>query len=336
MFYDILKLDNAQDFEYSFVTLDDQKTPTVISGPFHFKSNIDLDALTKSLHNSFAENLFAKYKSDRKNFIPSAEDPDRNHIRITTFGDHDITGKNTHEALVNLKKMDLLVLLGDYSYDVFDNYGLNGDDYFEWMEPVLTRAPMILTPGNHENFANTEFFLNRFMMPGTRAPLDNNFFAVHTHFAKLMQLNFDYLMMNQDSQDEAMAKVDTTLQKWKTDAQESFTYFFSHRPFHCDLHNDECVALRKQFAGFEQKLVDFPVNAFLWGHVHHYERLRPVYNEQETNCSNQYYLIVGTGGNKEDEVEQAEAVGQVSQEVGSMASDLSNWKNFILQVNYPF
>lgn len=282
------------------------------------------------------------YKKDRSVFINPKNDlglkeKDRNHLKIVTYGDQDMTGKDTRDAIIGLSRMDLLVLLGDYSYDIQDQYGLNGDDYFEWMEPVLTRAPVILTPGNHENFANTEFFLYRFMMAGTRNPLENNFFAVQSHLAKLMQLNFDYLMKNPDLTDIFLSKVEKTLETWDSGNKKCFTYFFSHRPFHCDLNNHECVELRNQFAQFEEKLVNYPINVFLWGHVHHYERLRSVYKEEETNRSNQFYLIVGTGGNKEDEENAKEAKENVisdddSKNVKSIGMAIKKWKSLILQV----
>ena len=35
--------------------------------------------------------------------------------------------------------MDLLLLLGDYAYEMEDNDGKNGDEYLKKMEPIVTK-----------------------------------------------------------------------------------------------------------------------------------------------------------------------------------------------------
>ena len=51
-------------------------------------------------------------------------------VKIVTFGDHDLEiGWNLIGDLES-QKFDLLILLGDYSYDMQRKNGKMGDDYF--------------------------------------------------------------------------------------------------------------------------------------------------------------------------------------------------------------
>jgi len=220
-------------------------------------------------------------------------------LKIVSFGNHDQTGDLVHNSLMK-QSADLYILLGNYSYDVNDEMGIRGDSYFMWMESILTKAPVILTPGNHENYLNTEFFNNRFMMPGTRKPIDNNFFAVESHHLQLMSLNFDYLMINSGLEDMIDLLLVKVVEKFKKRNDKHFTVFFSHRPFHCKLGFDECVKLTNDYQSIYNHLHDIKVNLNLWGHVQHYERLPPIYGQQVVDSSNMFSLIIGTADNKQD------------------------------------
>lgn len=198
---------------------------------------------------------------------------------------------------------DLLVLLGDYSYDVQDEFGKNGDRYFDWMETIFTKAPIILTQGNHENFDNTEFFNNRFMMPGTREPVENNFFALEVHPAQFISLNLDYLMMNKHFLNIYLKFMRTSLSSFAKRKISHFSFFVTHRPFHCKANYEECENLSKEFRDIEELLSNEKVNVNLWGHVHHYERMKGVVGDQLEEKNNRISIISGSAGNKEVEEE---------------------------------
>ena len=57
---------------------------------------------------------------------------------------------------------DLLIMLGDYAYDMDRDNGKFGDEYFKKMEVLFTKAPTILVAGNHDVVDNSRFFLTRF------------------------------------------------------------------------------------------------------------------------------------------------------------------------------
>lgn len=281
MFFDIVLLNDFHQFKYSIRQKKSDGEDELLKGPFDFSSNI---------------HHYSKKKADNSDL----SDPPS--VKLVTFGDHDKSGELVFNSLKK-ENPDLLVLLGDYSYDVQDEMGMNGDAYFHWMEPILATTPVILTPGNHENFDNTEFFNSRFMMPGTRNPIDNNLFAVETQHLQILGFNFDYLMLDLKNKDTMRMLFSSVVNKMDERDDNHFKIFFSHRPLHCKSNYEECTKLQTDFADFEQILNSTRINLNLWGHVHHYERLKAIYNHEVLTPTNMFSLIVGTGGNKEDESE---------------------------------
>ena len=177
----------------------------------------------------------------------------------------------------------------------------------------MARIPVILTPGNHENYDNTMMINNRFAMAGTRSPLDNNLVAFQTHHLQILGMNFDYLMMNSALKDTFFVLFSKTVAKFNKRNDKHFNLFFAHRPFHCKANYEECEKLNGDFGVFESKLNETKIHLNLWGHVHHYERLDSIFKHQVSTASNMYSLIVGTGGNKEDEIERS---GEIEEERG--------------------
>jgi hypothetical protein len=241
------------------------------------------------------------------------EDDNDVQLKIVTFGDHDDTGVDVFNTLLNTE-YDLLLLVGDYAYDVYEDLGMRGDKYFEWMESLMTKAPVILVPGNHEIYDNTRFFNNRFMMPGTRQPDDNNYFACESQRLEILGLNLDYLLAKPDLKDDYSSQIQKQLDDFDIRKGKRFSMYMSHRPFHCQGNYDECQMLVDTFPVIEKAIVSSQININLWGHVHHYERLPAIYNNKELTERNLTSFIVGTGGNKEgiSHKYEAEETKQVS------------------------
>ncbi len=87
-----------------------------------------------------------------------------------------------------------MLLLGDYATNIFSDGGYRGDDYFEEMEPILTKAPFIMIPGNRENIDNTLYLNTRFKMPMTDTPFDNNMYAFSVGGLTFLTFNFDVIL----------------------------------------------------------------------------------------------------------------------------------------------
>ena len=283
-FFDVMNVEDKHSFVYSLKQTQNDGSSKILMGPFHFQSNVH--TYVKQLQFQRLQN-----KAD---------------LKIITFGDHDRTGEDLYKAL-GKEKPDLFILLGDYSYDVQDDLGVRGDDYFHWMQTHFQETPMILTPGNHENYLNTEFFNNRFMMPGTRRPVDNNLFAIQTHFLQVISFNFDYQIINPSIGDFIELLFEKTMTRFKARKDKHFSIFMSHRPLHCQYSYADCVKLANDFQPLEEHLQSIKIHLNLWGHVHRYERLKAIFQHKVSQFSNMFSLIVGTGGNKEDEKESVAA-----------------------------
>eukprot|EP00854_Cymbomonas_tetramitiformis_P014426 gene14426-17055_t len=68
---------------------------------------------------------------------------------------------------------DAVIHVGDFAYDLATHDGLNGDTFFQRVEPLASSVPYMVTPGNHEiqtggdemNVAYFAQYRNRFTMP---------------------------------------------------------------------------------------------------------------------------------------------------------------------------
>ena len=58
--------------------------------------------------------------------------------------------------------IDLLVHLGDMSYEISDFNGLKFEYYFSKLEDIISSVPMVISPGNHDSLDNYNFIKNRF------------------------------------------------------------------------------------------------------------------------------------------------------------------------------
>ena len=59
---------------------------------------------------------------------------------------------------------DAVVHVGDYAYNLEDDNGNVGNGYMNGIEPIISKYPYYVTPGNHETMADNSFsnYINRF------------------------------------------------------------------------------------------------------------------------------------------------------------------------------
>jgi hypothetical protein len=223
---------------------------------------------------------------------------------IVTFGDHDTTiaGQSIVKVLQSYE-FDLLIILGDVAYDIFDDNGKNGDKYFDDMETIFTSRPLIITPGNHENIDDTKMFTNRFVMPGTKLSAENNLFAFKVGNILFLSVNFDVVLwIDKDHFWNYLNQLNILLDSYTKQQSFDWIVFFSHRPIYCSEYNLEenrCAQNIFQMKPFEDILLKYKVNLYLHGHIHSYERYSPMNGYKIGNQENSAILIIGTGGNNE-------------------------------------
>lgn len=234
------------------------------------------------------------------------DDQKENH-KIITYGDTDATSKGVKTMdRMKQEKYDLLVLLGDYAYDIFQKNGKKGDNFFELMEPVLTQAPFVLTPGNHEIADDARFLNARFIMPGT-VPSDHDTMNLY-HFTAArtlwVSMNLDYTNFLEMSRVKFYSeKLFEILSQKAPKRGSEFEYFafFTHRPFYCVQRGERAIIDGFYAAPIEAVIQTFDVDMILTGHTHDFER-NTMFSQYAPakNAENKVMIISGAAGTDKD------------------------------------
>ena len=110
-------------------------------------------------------------------------------LRIGLLGDWGlVNGSATHSSLqrlVDRDALDLLIHVGDISYNLERDNGNVGDAFMAREQSVVGRLPYAVAPGNHEGAYNFRHFVERFSRPseesGSHSPMYYSFkSAPHT------------------------------------------------------------------------------------------------------------------------------------------------------------
>lgn len=304
-FIELSDLSNPNEFTYHF-----EYKGQKVRGPFKFKTSI-LSAPTEA--------------------------------KIISFGDHDhIVGTPIMSRLKDYD-MDLMILLGDYAYDIYSENGKRGDDYFDAMEVLFTRVPIALAMGNHERIDNFNFFANRFIFPltKTKASVHNFHFIINNTL--FIVLNFDQVSASNEQYKKILQYVQQTLEDSTKNPTIIHRLFFAHRPFLCTNYllepagyPAECQIYSIMYKQFDDLLQKYNVEIAFTAHQHYYERSYPLFNFQKDD-EGINYLIVGSGGNDElwQKIDLSKAefkAAEVQQMVGyteTQITDAAIYCNFV-------
>jgi predicted MPP superfamily phosphohydrolase len=274
----------------------------IVKGPFTFKSKI-IDYVN--------------------NLTPNLE--------IIGFGDHEAKGEGmkTINFLDNEGGADILFLLGDYAYEIFDDNGEKGRKYFKSMENIMACQPTIMLAGNHEWFDEFAFFYSRVSYPGDpylgdtylftdtkkdylfnhetirknmridlRERDSHHFFHFNIKDIFVAIINMD-VILSQDLHLPALINRMRNLFEKYDDANHKI--FSSHRSLYCsqvNLYVKDCISNIFAMEPINDLLNYFNFNLILVAHLHHYERLvpldhfRPKYHRLPTSHYNSILSLV--------------------------------------------
>jgi hypothetical protein len=237
--------------------------------------------------------------------------------KIATFGDWSrcedgIEAYNFLSKNILAKNYDALVTLGDYAYNLTTENGEVGNDFLQWISPITSYLPFMVTAGNHE-FKDGDFlhYINRFNMP-QKSENKNLFFSFDINNIHFISIPSELALHNYKGKDfiekfkmwfNEDAKKST--QKWKI--------VYMHRPIYCSwMDKPRCSSEGKKLRKlFEPLFVENKIDLVIGGHLHCYERSLPVYQGkvdiQSVNTDqNSYknpnypvYVICGSAGNRE-------------------------------------
>lgn len=140
------------------------------------------------------------------------------------------------------EKTDLIVILGDISYEPYHFYGLNGDQYVDMMRDVFTRQPVLVVAGNHDTMSFGVLLLYRFRSSVVKSAIDLNQYYLKIGPIVIFFFNFDLFFYGANPTFDLMkTHIGEALAFFK-DAKDAIKIFMSHRPFYClnKFLNDRC------------------------------------------------------------------------------------------------
>ncbi|GAB4843708.1 Purple acid phosphatase 23 [Ancistrocladus abbreviatus] len=242
--------------------------------------------------------------------------------RIGVVGDLGLTS-NTTTTIDHLTQNDpsLILMAGDLSYanqylttggkgasdfsrafpdaPIRETYQPRWDGWARFMQPLISRVPMMVIEGNHEiepqAFGVTfKSYLTRFAVPSKESGSNSSFYysfdAGGIHFIMLgAYVDYNRTGAQYDWLTKDLSKVNRSVTPWLIAAW--------HPPWYNSYssHYQEFECMRQEM---EALLYHYGVDIVFSGHVHAYERMNRVYNYTLDPCG-PVYITVGDGGNIE-------------------------------------
>jgi hypothetical protein len=242
---------------------------------------------------------------------PPPPGPDNYLPRIAVVGDLAVTN-NSSTTFDHLMQIDpsMLLMVGDMSSA--SNYITTGDksaagfayqprwdDWGRFMEPLVSRVPMMVLGGNGEietQAGGVQFaaYNARFAVPSKESGSHNNLYysfnAGGVHFVILASYT-DYNRTSKQYKwlERDLKQVDRSVTPWLIASWHS-PWYNSYNS-----HYQEFECMRQQM---EDLLYYYGVDLAFHGHVHAYERTNRIYRYGLDPCG-PVYITIGDGGNTE-------------------------------------
>ena len=205
--------------------------------------------------------------------------------------------------------IDGILHVGDLGYNLADNGGHTATDFMNIIQPIASKIPYMVCPGNHEG--GTEFagdfkhFYRRFDMPN-KLEFSNNYYSFDVgpvHFIALSSEAYFWQYWIVEQQYEFLKRDLASVNRTKT----PWIVTFGHRPFYCsNKDSDDCTKEKSKMRtgllgglfALEPLFHKHGVDLAFWAHEHSYERLWPTYDgrvvNSSTDATNPYHNAAGT------------------------------------------
>ena len=217
---------------------------------------------------------------------------------------------------------DMTIVGGDIAYNLEYNNGTTGDNFFDIWQPLWTTRPIVFTPGNHDMYDNYNLLGYRLKMPLFNQT-KNHYYSFDVGLAHFLTLDHDFYYKVADAQTQqqiynwvendliaANSKENRTIRPW--------VIVFTHRPIYCSVNSMEdkpsgrCYNFYETYTVWDELFQKYGVDLYLAGHVHSYERMKPIYKNQSqhydestdaagvqilSHVSSPIYIVEGGAGN---------------------------------------
>jgi len=249
-------------------------------------------------------------------------------LNIMAYGDMGLENAQTFDLVneaIGLLDADILLHIGDFCYDMYEDKGNKSDQWMDFIMPVAANIPFQTTSGNHEYKFNFTHYESRYKhVSSTANPHFYSFDMGPVHFlfytTEFYYYDVDKSWGKQRLLDQVeFVKADLAQANKNRDVRP-WIITMGHRPMYCSNGNHEGACLTEDTfhrngtldgvkVGLEEIFHTNKVDLCLSGHEHSYERTFPVYNYKVSDNdfnntflepSNPIHVITGAAGNREN------------------------------------
>eukprot|EP01063_Lacrimia_lanifica_P022139 TRINITY_DN29823_c0_g1_i1.p1 TRINITY_DN29823_c0_g1~~TRINITY_DN29823_c0_g1_i1.p1 ORF type:complete len:556 (+),score=164.37 TRINITY_DN29823_c0_g1_i1:45-1712(+) len=216
---------------------------------------------------------------------------------------------------------DMFLHVGDFGYNLNDDFGKVGDQFMHNIEQVAARVPYMVCHGNHEDSPGAlAHYIERFRhMPTNAEPA--TYLTLNGRGANTMYYSWDFGMVHYIAMSTELFHLPVNLYsltvtersflRWlEADLQAAnrperralypWIVVHGHRPLYSSSHDGADTKLRKALEGLFFK---YGVSLSVNGHEHDYERSWPVYQGRSVQSyvdpPATVYVVTGAAGCKE-------------------------------------
>ena len=208
-----------------------------------------------------------------------------------------------------------LIHVGDLAYDLASYHGHLGQHFLRLLEPITSRTPYMVVPGNHEQAFNFSHYSALYRMP-LHPSTQNLYYSFDMGLVHVVVYNTEVFFWPEYYGEEHMDAMTAWLERDLITAnqarrQRPWILVVGHRPMYCAQAVERFTSTSKR-CGFEAEasrrgipstcprntphfchplynttrknypieelLVKYKANIAVFGHVHDYERYYPVYD----------------------------------------------------------
>ena len=252
-------------------------------------TDIEPDTLYTALLNSSDGSTSFNFK------IPHPDSPEKP-LKILFYADIDYSNVSlpTISRLQSYFSKDncdinLTFFGGDLAYEIVDEAGLKGDQFFEYFQPFWTTRPMLMTPGNHDYYYNYSMLNYRMKMPLYNLS-QNHYYSWNVGSAHFLTINYDFY---DDADNDTQARMYQWVERDLTIANSTenrlkrpWIIIITHRPIYCSQsfigarEPSSCHHLYGKRKNWDDLMGNFKVDFYIAAHMHNYERMKALaYNQ---------------------------------------------------------
>jgi 3',5'-cyclic AMP phosphodiesterase CpdA len=254
--------------------------------------------------------------------------------RVLVYGDFgvDVKTKSTILSLtqeVSSLKYDAIIHNGDFAYDFCSDKGKTGDQFMNYIEPIASKLPYMVSQGNHEGKEIVLHYKHRFQMPGQSS---NFYYSFNIGLVHFVSYSTEFIFEDKDDDQKAQMEFLKSDLSHLNRTRYPWLVVFGHRPLYCSPDNSDrddftnflkrknkdCDEdAEKVRNAFENIWHEYKVDIVIQSHVHSYERLATIYNNAAVKCevenknlcknaSAPVYIVTGAPGQKESRAPASE------------------------------